>query len=64
MFRRLYAERQPLYREVADAVVASGDADGVVLAAGGVHHERGALDRLGELVPGDGAGGARRRHAR
>ena len=30
------------------------DADGVVLAAGGVHFERGALDRLGELVPGDG----------
>ena len=30
------------------------DADGVVLAAAGVHHERGALDRLGELVPGDG----------
>ena len=34
-FRRLYDERQPLYREVADAVVASGDVDGVVLAAGG-----------------------------
>jgi shikimate kinase/3-dehydroquinate synthase len=51
-FRRRYAERQPLYREVADAVAT--DADGVVLAAGGVHCERGALDRLGELVPGDG----------
>jgi shikimate kinase/3-dehydroquinate synthase len=47
-FRRLYDERQPLYREVADAV--AGDADGVVLAAAGVHHEPGALDRLGELV--------------
>ena len=53
-FRRLYAERQPLYREVAGAVVRSGDVDGAVLAAGGVHHELGSLDRLGELVPGDG----------
>jgi shikimate kinase / 3-dehydroquinate synthase len=53
-FRALHAERQPLYREVADAVVPSGDADGVVLAAAGVHHELGALERLGELVPGDG----------
>jgi shikimate kinase/3-dehydroquinate synthase len=51
-FRRLYAEREPLYRAVADAVAA--DAAGIVLAAAGVHHERGALDRLGELVPGDG----------
>jgi shikimate kinase/3-dehydroquinate synthase len=51
-FRRLYDERQPFYREVADAV--ARDADGVILAAGGVHHELGALDRLGELVPGDG----------
>src|SRR5262249_31986456 len=53
-FRALHAERQPLYREVADAVVRSGDDDGVVLAAAGVHHELGALERLGELVPGDG----------
>jgi shikimate kinase / 3-dehydroquinate synthase len=53
-FRRLYAERQPLYRDVADAVVPTGDVDGVLLAAAGVHHELGALDRLGELVPGDG----------
>jgi shikimate kinase/3-dehydroquinate synthase len=53
-FRRLYDERAPLYREVADAVVPSGDVDGVILAAGGVHHELGALDRLDELVPGDG----------
>ena len=51
-FRRLYAERQPIYREVADGVAT--DAAGVILVAGGVHHERGALDRLGELVPGDG----------
>jgi hypothetical protein len=32
-FRALYERRQPLYREVADAVVR--EADGVVLAAGG-----------------------------
>src|SRR5204863_2931371 len=51
-FRRLYEERQPLYREVADAV--ASDPDGVVLAAAGIRYEPGALDRLGELVPGDG----------
>jgi shikimate kinase/3-dehydroquinate synthase len=51
-FRRLYEERRELYREVADA--RASDLDGVVLAAAGVHHARGALDRLGELVPGDG----------
>jgi shikimate kinase/3-dehydroquinate synthase len=52
-FRRLYEEREPLYRDAADAV--AHDADGVVLAAAGVHHELGALERLGELVPGTGA---------
>jgi shikimate kinase/3-dehydroquinate synthase len=51
-FRRLYRERQPLYREAADAV--AGDEDEVVLAAAGIHHELGALEKLGELVPGDG----------
>src|SRR5262245_20132107 len=51
-FRRLYEERRPLYEEVADA--RAGDADDVVLAAAGVHVERGALKRLGELVPGGG----------
>jgi 3-dehydroquinate synthetase/shikimate kinase len=51
-FRTLYEERRPLYREVADSV--ASDVDGIVLAAAGVHHELGALDRLGELVPGDG----------
>jgi shikimate kinase / 3-dehydroquinate synthase len=51
-FRALYEERRPLYREVADAV--ASDVDGIVLAAAGVHQELGALDRLGELVPGDG----------
>ena len=40
------------------------DVDDVVLAAAGVHVEPGALERLGELVPGDGAGRARRRRAR
>jgi shikimate kinase / 3-dehydroquinate synthase len=53
-FRRLYLERRPLYAAVADVVVATGDVDGAVLAAAGVHHELGALERLGELVPGDG----------
>jgi shikimate kinase/3-dehydroquinate synthase len=53
-FRSLHAERDALYRATADAVVASGDSDGVMLAAAGVRHERSALERLGELVPGDG----------
>jgi shikimate kinase/3-dehydroquinate synthase len=53
-FRQLYAERAPIYRRVADATVASGDVDGAVLAAAGVHHDPGSLERLGELVPGDG----------
>ncbi|HEU5404763.1 MAG TPA: shikimate kinase, partial [Gaiellaceae bacterium] len=52
-FRRLYAERRPLYAEVADVV--ARDVDDVALAAAGVVVERGALQRLGELVPGDGA---------
>ena len=51
-FRRLYDERQATYREVADAV--ADDLDGATLAAAGVHHEPGSLERLGELVPGDG----------
>jgi shikimate kinase / 3-dehydroquinate synthase len=52
VFRRLYEERQPLYRGAADAV--ANDADGVILAAAGIHHELGALERIGELVPGSG----------
>jgi shikimate kinase / 3-dehydroquinate synthase len=52
-FRRLYAERRSLYAEVADVV--AKDADDVALAAAGVFVERGALQRLGELVPGEGA---------
>jgi shikimate kinase/3-dehydroquinate synthase len=52
-FRRLYEERRPIYAEVADVV--ARDFDDVVLAVAGVHVERGAVQRLGELVPGDGA---------
>jgi shikimate kinase/3-dehydroquinate synthase len=51
-FRRRFELRAPLYDEVADA--RAHDADGVVLAAAGVHVEVGALERLGELVPGTG----------
>ena len=51
-FNRRFEARGPLYRDVADATAT--DADGVVLAAAGVRHEAGSLDRLGELVPGDG----------
>jgi len=51
-FRTLYDERRPLYAEVADA--RSTDVEGIVLAAGGVHVETGSLDRLRELVAGDG----------
>ena len=51
-FRRLYDERRALYADVADVV--ARDAHDVVLAAAGVRVERGALQRLGELVPGDG----------
>ena len=52
-FRRLYEERRALYAEVADVV--ARDLHDVALAAAGVHVERGALQKLGELVPGDGA---------
>jgi len=48
-FRALYEQRQPRYRECADAV--AGDAAGIVLAAGGIRVEEGALARLDELVP-------------
>jgi 3-dehydroquinate synthetase/shikimate kinase len=48
-FRALFEEREPVYREVADA--SARDADDVVLAAAAVHLETGALDRLGELIP-------------
>ncbi len=52
-FRRLFEERRRLYAEVADVV--ARDVHDVVLAVAGVHVERGAVKRLGELVPGDGA---------
>jgi shikimate kinase / 3-dehydroquinate synthase len=52
-FRRRFELRAPLYAEVADAT--ARDLDDVVLAAAGVHVERGALARLGALVPGDAA---------
>ena len=51
-FRRLYEERRKIYAEVADVV--AKDVDDVVLAAAGVRIERGSLERLAELVPGDG----------
>jgi 3-dehydroquinate synthetase/shikimate kinase len=48
-FRNLYARRQPLYDEVADG--RARDADGVVLAAGGVTVSAMPTD----LIPGSGA---------
>ena len=51
-FLALHDQRAPLYRKVADAV--ARDVDDAVLAAAGVVVERGALQRLGSLVPGDG----------
>jgi shikimate kinase/3-dehydroquinate synthase len=51
-FRRRFELRAPLYAEVADTTARDGD--DVVLAAAGVQVERGALQQLGELVPGDG----------
>ncbi|MGH3072159.1 MAG: bifunctional shikimate kinase/3-dehydroquinate synthase [Gaiellaceae bacterium] len=52
-FRTLYEQRRPLYDDAADD--RADDVESAVLAAGGVHVELGALERLGELVPGDGA---------
>src|SRR5260370_1950851 len=51
-FRRLFDERRPVYAQAADFV--ARDADDAVLAAAGVHGERGALRRLGSRVPGEG----------
>jgi 3-dehydroquinate synthetase/shikimate kinase len=51
-FELLFEERQGLYRDCADTT--ARDAHDVVLAAGGVHCSVGALERLGELVPGVG----------
>jgi shikimate kinase/3-dehydroquinate synthase len=52
-FRALYDRRRPLYQATADA--GARDVHDVVLAAAGVHVRAGALEQLGELVPGDGA---------
>jgi 3-dehydroquinate synthetase len=52
-FRRRFELRAPLYADVADAT--AWDLDDLVLAAAGVHVERGVLQRLGTLVPGNGA---------
>jgi 3-dehydroquinate synthetase len=49
-FQRLYAERRPLYAEVADFV--ARDQDDVVLAAAGIVVENGALQALGRYVDG------------
>jgi shikimate kinase/3-dehydroquinate synthase len=51
-FRQLYDERAALYAEVADARVRT--LEDAVLAAAGIVVEAGALERLGELVPGSG----------
>ena len=51
-FRRLFEERRALYASVSDTV--AKDVHDVALAVAGVVVERGALQRLGELVPGDG----------
>jgi 3-dehydroquinate synthetase/shikimate kinase len=52
-FHRLYAERQETYDLASD--VRARDADGVVLAAAGVHVQVGSLELLGDHVPGEGA---------
>jgi shikimate kinase/3-dehydroquinate synthase len=48
-FRELFARREPLYAEAADAVAT--DVDGIVLAAAGITVEEGSLARLPELLP-------------
>src|SRR5206468_8839967 len=51
-FRALFERRRDLYEESADA--RAHTTEGIVLAAGGVHVEVGALEHLGQLVPGEG----------
>jgi shikimate kinase/3-dehydroquinate synthase len=51
-FRALHRERDAVYRDAADAVARS--VDDVVLGAGGIHIGIGLIERLGELVPGQG----------
>ena len=51
-FRALYQQRRERYDECADARVQN--VDDAVLAAAGIHVDLGALERLGELIPGEG----------
>jgi shikimate kinase/3-dehydroquinate synthase len=51
-FHALHAEREDLYDSVADA--RAHDADGILLAAAGIHCQLGSLELLGALVPGEG----------
>jgi shikimate kinase/3-dehydroquinate synthase len=51
-FRKLFAERRPVYLDCADA--SCSDLTGTILAAGGVEVAPGALARLGELAPAEG----------
>lgn len=51
-FQALYREREPVYRAAADAVAQT--AADVVLGAAGVHVGLGLIERLRELVPGEG----------
>ena len=50
-FHALHRDRQPLYEDASDA--RARDVEGILLAAAGVHVESGAIDELGDLVPGD-----------
>jgi shikimate kinase/3-dehydroquinate synthase len=50
-FHALHERRRELYDQVADAH--ADDLEGILLAAGGVHVQTGALELLGSLVPGD-----------
>ena len=52
-FRARYERRRPLYEASADFT--AHDLDDLVLAMAGITFEEGALERLGELVPGSGA---------
>ena len=51
-FKALYSARLPVYEDAADAY--ARDADGITLAAAGIDVRIGAIDLLGELVPGSG----------
>ena len=51
-FRSLYRERVAVYQEAADG--RAHDTDGIVLSAAGIEVRIGALELLGDLVPGAG----------